>query len=371
MKNWAWRTLLAALALCLLLGLGLTASAETSGTTGSCTWTFDDTTGKLTISGSGAMADYDGGSNKAPWMNESSNITTVVIENGVTSIGDTAFDGCSSLTSVTIPDSVTSIGYEAFDKGTNLKDITIPASLTGSYKGAFDEATVEHVTITGDTAIAEKAFENSTGLTSVTIGDSVKTIGASAFANCSGLKSVTIGNGVTGIDYYAFRGCTGLTSITIPDSVTSIANNAFSSCTGLKSVTIPESVTSIGASAFANCSKLKTVSIPASLTDRYKGSFDEGTVEHVTITGGTAIAYEAFKDSTGLKSVTISNSVETIGEYAFQGCTSLTSVDLGSVKTIGTYAFSGCDHLNSISFDDPTIKYVVLNDNTAISLSRS
>lgn len=168
-----------------------------SGTTGDCTWTLDDE-GVLTISGNGAMEDYYN-YNSMPWGNY---ISKVIIEDGVTSIGDFAFYGCTGLTSVSIPDSVTSIGYSA--------------------------------------------FEGCTGLTSITIPDSVTSIGNSAFCGCTGLTIIEIPDSVTSIGDYAFSGCTELTSVSIPGSVRSIGQKAFYNCTNLKSVTIPASVTYIG-----------------------------------------------------------------------------------------------------------------------------
>ena len=201
---------------------------------GSCgenvTWTLDGN-GTLTISGMGDM-DND------VYFYRKGNIKTVIIEPGVTSIGDGAFFNCTGLTSVTIPDSVTRIGYSAFEGCTGLTSVTIPDSVT---------------------SIGDSAFFYCTGLTSVTISDSVTSIGRAAFSVCAGLTSVTIGNSVTSIGVSAFAGCEGLTSVTIPDSVTSIGGGAFRGCTGLTSVTIPDSVTSIGYVAFYGCDLLTDV----------------------------------------------------------------------------------------------------------------
>jgi len=196
------------LALALIMTLALVPMAATvnanSGSAGAnATWTLAG--GTLTISGTGSMSNW-GSHNFPPWYAHRASITTVIISDGVTSIGDLAFHRCENLTRVTIPDSVISIGNSAF---------------AGCYY-----------------------------LTSVTIPDSVASIGNSAFADCISLASVTIGNSVTSIGDYAFAGCTSLTSVTIPDSVISIGDYAFDSCTGLTSVTIPASVTSIGDRAF-------------------------------------------------------------------------------------------------------------------------
>ena len=172
-------------------------------------------------------------------------VTYNEVKYSVTSIGSSAFSGCSGLTSVTIPNSVTSIGGGAFYGCSGLTSVTIPNSVT---------------------SIGDYAFSGCSGLTSVTIPNSVTSIGQWAFRDCSGLTSVTIPNSVTSIGWYAFRDCSGLTSVTIPNSVTSIGGGVFYGCTGLTSVTIPNSVTSIGGYAFQNCSGLTSVTIPNSVT---------------------------------------------------------------------------------------------------------
>ena len=173
------------------------------------------------------------------------------------------------------------------------------------------------------TSIGLGAFSKCSGLTSVSIPNSVTSIEIQAFDNCSGLTSVTIPNSVTSIGGSAFAHCTGLTSVTIENGVTSIGNAAFIGCYGLTSVSIPNSVTSIGDQAFDNCSGLTSVTIPNSVTIIESG---------------------AFHDCSGLTSVIIPNSVTSIGESAFYNCSGLTSITIGSgVTSIGEYAFSGCD----------------------------
>ena len=240
-----------------------------------------------------------------------SGLTSVIILDSVTSIGNSAFRGCSGLTSVTIPDSVTSIGNYAFRNCSGLTSVTIPDNVT---------------------SIGDEAFSGCSSLTSVTIPDSVTSIGYGAFEFCSGLTSVTIPNSVTSIGDGAFRGCSGLTSVTIGNRVTSIGDEAFDGCSGLTSVTIPDSVTSIGGLAFYRCSGLTSVTIGNSVT---------------------SIGDSAFYYCRGLTSVTIGNSVTSIGDWAFSGCSGLTSVTIpDSVTSIGYGAFNGCRGLTGVYITD-------------------
>lgn len=260
----------------------------TSGTCGeNLTWKIED--GVLTISGTGAMTDYSWCKEPSvPWRVQ---FESVVIESGVTSIGDSAFFH-SSLTSITIPDSVTSIGDHAFDRG-SLTSITIPDSVTSIGDSAFLFCNLTSVTIpTGVTSIGNCAFYGSS-LTSIAIPDNVTNIGEGAFCHCTDLADddgfvivcnvlcgyfgkdadVAVPTGVTRIDMAAFAGCSSLASIAIPNSITSIGREAFSGCSNLMSITIPSGVTSIGNHAFYNCSSLTSVEIPDSVASIGSNAF--------------------------------------------------------------------------------------------------
>ena len=248
----------------------------------------------------------------------------------VTSIGKSAFSGCSGLTSIDIPSSVTSIGDYAFKNCSGLTSITIPTGVTsiGVYAFYYCSGLTSVIIPNSVTSIGGSAFLGCIGLTSVTIPNSVISIGDNAFSGCSGLTSVTIGNSVTSIGDHAFHGCSGLTSVSIPNSVTSIGDNAFRGCSGLISVTIGNSVTSIGEFAFFGCTGLISVSLPNS---------------------GTSIGRLAFSSCSSLTSVSIPTGVTSIGWGAFAGCSALTLVTIGnSVTSIGDYAFSECSVLTSV-----------------------
>ena len=262
-----------------------TASAfAQGGTTGPLTWNINN--GVLTISGEGDMPDYEYPI-YAPWYDYQLSLYSVVMEDGITSIGSYAFitSTCSGLsTSFSIPNSVTNIRERAFYGCCNLHAITIPESVT---------------------SIGARAFSWCQNLFSITIPNSVTTLGEAAFMRCDGLSSVTILGNISRIEDYLFEECWNLTSITIPNSVTSIGKWAFESCNSLPSITIPNSVISIGEEAFAKCRSLISIIIP------------EGVIS--------------------------------IGEYAFSNCRNATSVFISkNVRSIDRNAFAWCYSLDTV-----------------------
>ncbi|MDD6645786.1 MAG: leucine-rich repeat protein [Oscillospiraceae bacterium] len=365
---------------------------STGGRTGNCRWSYDEETQTLTISGNGKMGNYYENW-ELPWYSYSGSAKNVVIENGVTNIGNYAFTEFKKLTSVTIPDSVTSIGYDSFSYCKSLTSFTIPKSVTSIEDSSFDSCTSlakievdknnknysskngvlynksqtelllyaagktdSTFTVPNSvTGIADNAFTNCTSLTDITIPNSVTYIGYGAFRNCSGLTKITIPDSVEYMGSNLFRECTNLTSVIILADISSINYSFFADCSSLKSISIPESVTSIDDYAFENCTSLKSVTIPNGVTYIGECAFENCTsLKSVTIPDGvTYIGSEAFGNCTGLTAVTIPDSISYIAGWTFEYCEKLTEVKIpNSVEGIGSRAFYGCTSLNHITIPD-------------------
>ena len=213
-----------------------------------------------------------------------SGMTSIVIPDSVTSIGDGAFFCCSSLESVTLPNSIASIGGDAFYSCSSLKNITIPNSVT---------------------SIGDRAFRFCSALKSVTLGSGISTIEFQTFSGCSALESITIPDSVIEIKSDAFFGCANLTRVTFGKNIAVIGASAFGSCNKLTSVTLPDKLTTLGKEAFMNCKALKTVNLGKSLS---------------------SVGLGAFSGCTALENVTVPKTVIEIGAYAFENCTSLKKI---------------------------------------------
>ena len=288
----------------------------TSGTCGdNLTWNFDTTTGTLTISGEGAMTNYDYSlvttdAGYAPWNVYAEQISDVVFDGDITSIGDGAFKDCANLTSIALPNGIVSVGQGAFWGCQDLISLNISDNVK---------------------EIGNYAFYGCAALTSVNVPYEITTIGISVFDGCSSITAIRIPNGVTSIGQNAFSDCAALTSIEIPNTVTSIGWGAFDACSSLTMVKFQENsqLTSIDHSAFYGCTKLTSIEIPNTVT---------------------SIGWSVFNGCSALTTVMFPNGLTSIGVVCFYGCSALTSIEIpGSVTTIGANSFYGCSALTSIT----------------------
>ena len=340
---------------------------------GSCgdnvTWSLSDD-GTLTISGKGAMADYNYYNNYAPWYSVRSQVKSVVIERGVTSIGDSAFYFCEALTSVTIPISVTTIGWVAFSGCSSLTNVyydgygidwlavdghdEIPDSTTVHFKddlygkGMCGDNVNWIMTLDGTLTISGKGCVSD--YTAVYDKNTSEFVTDAPWQAAKWyIKAVVIENGVTGIGEHAFYACRVLERVTIPDTVTSIGDYAFCFCQELTGVTIPNSVTSLGSYIFNGCDNLAAVTISANVTN---------------------IRDCAFRYCYALTTLTIPEGVTTIEWEAFSGCSSLTSVTIpASVTSIGNSAFYGCDALTDVYYGGYGLDWLAMGSHGDISKS--
>lgn len=321
----------------------------------------------LTISGNGAIYDYESTTFKqdkpvngsyylcSPWripdVSYSSHITKIVINEGVTSIGDCAFYALPKLESVLLPQSsLGSIGSNAFASCVKLNGIDIPSSVQIIGDGAFEYCSLKAVSLNfGLVSIGTDAFSYCNVLSRMSIPGSVKYIGPNAFAGCSSLQDITIPTGVKSIEEGTFFHCTSLARVTLNEGVESIGSDAFFSCGSLKYLTLPSTLNSIGEWAFYQCYSLESVTLPEGLAEINERVFGNCTglssVEFsstVTSIGEDAFAY------TALTNVEMPASVLSIGYGAFYSCKSLESVSLGNVQLIDYSAFAQCSALKKI-----------------------
>lgn len=391
-----------------LHGFSMSASAEDTISSGTCgvnaTWVLNETTGVLTISGTGPTYSYTASS--SPFYSKRYKIRSIIIEEGIVSIGSYLFSNCV-VQSVTLPESLGSINPYAFHFCTHLRGVSLPSnvfyvppyafnrcdqlyqiiipdSVTGIHAQAFNETGyyktntnwVDGVLYIGNHLITA----NSTVPENYTVLNGTVDIAQYAFSNNSSIRGVTIPNSTTIISSYAFSQCMSLETICLGDSVLFIQNSAFTGCSALTSIMIPESVKSIGTSAFCNCSSLHTVYFNA--INCYLGGNESpfsGCIELDTVVFGkdvskvpdhifsgcenlssvslsdgiTSIGCNAFYNCSGIKNIEIPDSIIMIDEWAFRNCAGLTSVIFpNSVTNIGMEAFAGCSELTTVILSD-------------------
>lgn len=305
--------------------------------------TDDPGTYTLTIRGEGAMYGYS--SSTVPWNAQKSKITSVVIGNGVTSIGNNAFEDCSALKKLDIPQSVTEIGSKAFLGCSALTSLALPQTVNSIGNTAFQGCSnLETINIpSGVKLIEHDTFHGCEKLKDVTIPACVTLIGNSAFKACKAFKNIEIPEGVTKIGTNAFEDCTQLETVGIPSTATNIRNFAFRNCPKLKSFVFPSGTTQIYPVVLSGCKNLESVTIPEGVTKIWGSAFYGCSLNSVKLPSTLqTICVQAFYDCDQLSEITIPESVKSIEQSAFESSTELKSVMFakGSVPTIAKNAFS-------------------------------
>ena len=320
-----------------------------SGETGQLSWLYDPKKQSLTLSGAGAIPDYPIG--ETPWQEFRDEIKSIVLEEGVTRIGDYAFYNCTELTSVEIPEGVTSIGESAFACCQSLESVTIPGSVT---------------------EIGEGAFESCDSMMVLELASGLKCVGAFAFSECVALRELVLPNTVERIERSAFAGTMALHELVIPGNVQEIGDNAFNGCIQLSSLTLSEGIRVIEEMAFSNCSDLTEVLIPASVECLGDGVFSDCLAmtqiavaperEHFVVRDdilyskdlSVLVHYPAAKEE---QEFTIPEEVRKIAGLAFASNYFLMEVMLGDhLEEVGSYAFARCSSLSFVSLPAQTTR---------------
>ena len=311
-------------------------------------YTSGDFTYKLNDDGSAIITRYSGSA-------AALTIPSSLDGHTVKQIGSYAFEKNTTLTSVSIPETVTELGYLAFTGCTSLTAVTIPSGLTsagplgnGAFSGCSALTTVQFGS--GLTSIPGALFEG-TGLKTITLPESVTSIGPWAFANCAKLEQVHFPANLTSIGLSAFENCTALTAVTLPKRLTELGSAVFENCSALKSVWIPKSLTNNGlGDGFKGCTALTDITFETGITKIADRQFDGSPIKSITIPGTvTTVGMGAFSDCANLTAIDLPSSVTEIDGYAFENCTALTAVTLPKhLRRLGTEAFLGCTALKSV-----------------------
>lgn len=322
--------------LVLIMTSGLLPTVTYAATSGSCgdnlTWSFDKKTGTLTVSGTGNMTEYEKDYDY-PWYTFRYDIKTLIITEGVTSVGKFAFHCLSELENLTLPNSLKSIGYWSFGLVNDVTTLTIPAGITEIGEGAFANARFERIDITDFEAWCKIDFKgyaaspvryntdvylNGQLLTDIVIPESISKIRDYTFNNFTHLKTVQFPNTLTSIGKYSFYECVSLTEINLPDSLKTIGDCAFDYCHFITSVKIPDGVTEIGNGAFSVCYRLKSITLPDSIKSIGNSAFSGCTsLVRLAIPNGVSKINDSTFKSGGIRVLYIPKSVTVIEDYAF------------------------------------------------------
>ena len=331
-------------------GLNLTAyAAEIGDWSDTIKYSYDENTGKLTLSGQGVLrpcADLSYSTGFGMY-----DVRSVVIQEGITSISDDVFASYDNLQSVKMPKGMLSIGDSAFSGCPGLSSIIIPESVT---------------------SIGDSAFSNCNNLSSIVISDSVTNIGSCAFEGCISLQSVMLPNSLLSISDYTFSGCDSLQSVTLPKGLLSIGDNAFAGCSSLQNVALPNQLRTIGDYAFSVCSSLSSIIIPNSVTTIGDYAFDWCWLDEITLSDGLVTIGEGAFEDCSLTKVNIPKTVKKIGDNAFSGyflsvVITQDNVEIGD-DAFGTDTVVFCPSTTKINNQGAGVRYT---DKTPVQITKA
>ena len=289
-----------------------------------------------------------------------SGLSLAILNEGIESMGGNCFRGCASLVSITIPGSMTTVGEGSFDDCTSLSTVSFAASAADLHIPYFTDAPIRTLRIGrnlkyayGDTG---SPFRNKTTITRVSFtGNYVTNIYYNLFDGCSGITSITLPATLKTINGYAFHKCTGLTEIGLPEGLTFIGNNAFENCTKLSGMTFPSTLRTIDRYAFKNCIGLAAIDVPEGVTTVGNNAFEDctGLLEASLPSTLPLVELYLFHNCIALKQVKLKEGLQTVKSYAFDNCPSLASLTVpGTTTLIEDYAFEGCRSLAKLHFAD-------------------
>lgn len=291
-------------------------TTDGSGTEDGITWVVEN--GVLTIAGTGDMTDYRIGN--TPWYSHRDTVTSLVVEEGVTGLGDFALYNFKALRTISLPESLTSIGDNVFQYCEALESADIP---------------------NGIAELGDSVFSSCSSLKSVSLPENLEILGEGCFSSCSALESIELPETLTAIGNGAFSRCELLAAIDIPAGVHTLGNSVFGSCTSLTEVVLPEGLTVIQSSLFSDCTGLEKVTMPDSVT---------------------TIQTSAFVYCSALREINISRNLKTIMRYAFRGCSALESLSLpAALKSIDSWAFENCSSLKDIYYDKTEVYWELID----------
>ena len=355
--------ILAILMVMSIIPITASATVPTSGTCGdNVTWSFDEETYTLIISGTGNMYDYK--SNNRPWIDYENAINKIVVEDGVTSISDYAFYNYTWVTDVDLPDTLVKIGNYAL-YGCSMTTINLADTLTtiGQYAFKNCDDLTDVVIPEGVTEIPTEAFSYNDQLVRLSLPSTLTTIYDFAFNGCSSLENIDIPDGVTSICGYAFVGCNSLKIVEIPGSVETISQSAFFACKGLEEVILHEGLKAIESGAFESCDKLVKINFPSTLKTLGSNVFRKTGFTTITIpTSITSFGAQIFAQCPNLTDVTFEDGVKFIAKEMFYNCSALKNVNIPStVTTVRDNAFDSCSALENVYFSGTIGNWLKIN----------